>query len=90
MAGMGGTEVRSKREETMRTMRWAAELSAQADGRLANLGVAELAALLESEAMVRRSAATGRAVSASVQKIANAQLRPLDGHVVAAPPAPGS
>ncbi|MBD3783713.1 MAG: hypothetical protein IE926_12305 [Micrococcales bacterium] len=42
-------EARSKREETMRTMRWAAELSAGGDQQLANLGVAELSALLESD-----------------------------------------
>ncbi|WP_173954800.1 hypothetical protein [Hyphomicrobium sulfonivorans] len=42
-------ETRSKREETMRTMRWAAELSASADDRTVSLGVAELAALLESD-----------------------------------------
>lgn len=42
-------ETRSKREETLRTLRWAAELSASADGRLANLGVAELEALLSSD-----------------------------------------
>lgn len=42
-------ETRSKREETMRTMRWAAELSASTDDRTASLGVAELTALLESD-----------------------------------------
>lgn len=42
-------ETRSKREETLRTMRWAAELSASKEDRLANLGVAELEALLDSD-----------------------------------------
>lgn len=41
-------ETRSRREETMRTMRWAAELSASSDPRTASLGVAELDALLVS------------------------------------------
>ena len=42
-------ETRSKREETLRTMRWAAELSASDEERLAVLGVAELEALLGSD-----------------------------------------
>jgi len=42
-------ETRSKREETLRTMRWAAELSASDKDRLAVLGVAELEALLGSD-----------------------------------------
>jgi hypothetical protein len=46
--GAGELETRSKREETMRNLRWAAELSARHDERLASLGVAELKALLTS------------------------------------------
>jgi len=42
-------ETRSRREETMRNLRWAAELSANRDDRLADLGVAELTALLRSD-----------------------------------------
>lgn len=42
-------ETRSKREETMRTLRWAAELSASDQPNLAQLGVAELVALAESD-----------------------------------------
>lgn len=42
-------EIRSRREETMRSLRWAAELSVSRDDRLADLGVAQLAALLESD-----------------------------------------
>lgn len=42
-------EMRSKREETLRNMRWAAELSASDKSRLATLGVAQLEALLESD-----------------------------------------
>lgn len=41
-------EIRSRREEDMRTLRWAAELATSADDRIANLGVAELTALLGS------------------------------------------
>ena len=39
---------RSRHEEVMRTLRWAAELAVSADARLAELGVAELNALTES------------------------------------------
>ncbi|WP_446664987.1 hypothetical protein [Flexivirga sp. B27] len=42
-------EARSKREETMRILRWAAELAVSADNRIASLGVAELATLLDSD-----------------------------------------
>ena len=42
-------ETRSKREETMRTLRWAAELAASDKDDLAQLGVAELRALLDSD-----------------------------------------
>lgn len=43
------TEQRSLREETMRTLRWAAELAVSADVARAALGVAELRALSQSE-----------------------------------------
>ena len=42
-------EIRSKREETMRNLRWAAELAVKDDDRMADLGVAQLAALLNSD-----------------------------------------
>lgn len=42
-------ETRSRREETMRNLRWAAELAVDEDDRMADLGVAQLAALLESD-----------------------------------------
>ncbi|HEV8221265.1 MAG TPA: hypothetical protein VGQ05_13425 [Streptosporangiaceae bacterium] len=42
-------EVRSKREEVMRILRWAAELAVSDDQAHARLGVAQLGALLESE-----------------------------------------
>ena len=41
-------ESRSRREEVMRTLRWAAELAAAKEPGLAQLGVAELAALSRS------------------------------------------
>lgn len=37
--------------------------------------------------MVKRSATTGRSVSSSVRKIANAKIRPLNGSQAAAPQA---
>lgn len=42
-------EARSKREETMRILRWAAELAVSLDDRMADLGVAQLGALLTSD-----------------------------------------
>ncbi|MFT4297523.1 MAG: hypothetical protein QM582_19140 [Micropruina sp.] len=42
-------ESRSRREETMRTLRWAAELAASDRPNLAQLGVAELVSLGESD-----------------------------------------
>jgi hypothetical protein len=42
-------EFRSKREEVMRILRWAAELSVSDDQAHVRLGVAELGALLQSE-----------------------------------------
>lgn len=42
-------EARSRREETMRNLRWAAELSVNLDDRMADLGVAQLVALLSSD-----------------------------------------
>lgn len=42
-------EARSKREETMRILRWAAELAVSLGDRIADLGVAQLGALLTSD-----------------------------------------
>jgi hypothetical protein len=42
-------ETRSRREETMRNLRWAAELAVSNDDGMADLGVNQLAALLESD-----------------------------------------
>lgn len=42
-------ETRSRREETMRNLRWAAELAVSKDDGMADLGVNQLAALLESD-----------------------------------------
>lgn len=42
-------EQRSRREEAMRNLRWAAELAVSLDDRIADLGVRQLAALLESD-----------------------------------------
>ena len=42
-------ETRSKREEVMRSLRWAAELAVSADETQARLGVAQLRALGESD-----------------------------------------
>jgi hypothetical protein len=42
-------EIRSKREEVMRVLRWAAELAVSDDEAHARLGVAQLGVLLDSE-----------------------------------------
>ncbi len=42
-------ETRSRREETMRNLRWGAELAVSADDRTARLGIAQLRALAESD-----------------------------------------
>jgi hypothetical protein len=42
-------EARSRREETMRSLRWGAELAVSADDRTARLGIAQLRALAESD-----------------------------------------
>ena len=42
-------EARSRREEMMRTLRWAAELAVADDDAISSLGVAQLVALAESE-----------------------------------------
>lgn len=43
------TETRSKREETMRNLRWAAELAASDDDRQSALGVSQLTALASAD-----------------------------------------
>jgi hypothetical protein len=43
------TDTRSKREELMRNLRWAAELAASEEERKSELGVAQLTALGESD-----------------------------------------
>lgn len=42
-------EARSRREETMRNLRWAAELAVTGEDRRAALGVSQLVALLDSD-----------------------------------------
>lgn len=42
-------ETRSRREETMRNLRWAAELAVRDDDRMSSLGVDQLVALLDSD-----------------------------------------
>lgn len=50
-------EARSRREETMRTMRWAAELACSDNDKLTLVGVAELEALYVSNLLDRDQAA---------------------------------
>lgn len=47
-------EMRSRREETMRNLRWAAELAVREDERTAVLGATQLMALVESDLLDER------------------------------------
>ena len=53
-------EQRSRREETMRNLRWAAELAVREDDRMADLGVAQLEALLDSDLLDMRRRSSSR------------------------------
>ncbi|GAB3993309.1 hypothetical protein [Nocardioides marmoraquaticus] len=70
-------ETRSKREETLRTMRWAAELSASREDRLAGLGVAELEALLGSDLLEESEKTFVEAALSAVYEDAEEQLDEL-------------
>ena len=72
-------ETRSKREETLRNLRWAAELSASEKGRLATLGVAELEALLESDLLEENEKIFVEAAFGAVYEDPEAELDQLGG-----------
>lgn len=74
-------ETRSKREETMRTMRWAAELSASDDDRTASLGVAELTALLESDLLDESDKVFVEAALDAVYEPVETEIEQLGGDV---------
>lgn len=72
------TETRSKREETMRNLRWAAELAVSDDPRSALLGLTQLQALdeadmLDAEQKVFVTAALGAVVAGPLSTITAAE-----------------
>lgn len=88
----GETETRSRREETMRTLRWAAELAISADEDEAALGVAELRALSAStmnddqqQAFV--DAALAQALAEPRSAIEEAEAQGVEAEVVLEPTA---
>jgi hypothetical protein len=83
-------EFRSKREEVMRILRWAAELSVSDDQAHARLGVAELGALLESELLDEEEKDFVQAALTAVVRVPVEQIELLgdegeDVQVVAGP-----
>jgi hypothetical protein len=68
-------ETRSRREETMRNLRWAAELAVDTDDRRAQLGVAELKALGESDLLDEEQQGF---VDAALQTVLEAPLDELE------------
>jgi len=77
-------ESRSRREETMRNLRWAAELAVSQDGRMADLGVAQLAALLDSDLLDDSEKVFVEAALDAVLEVPEAELDQLgeDAEVV--------
>lgn len=93
---MGDTEleVRSRREETMRTLKWAAELAVSDDPAKADLGLRELRALGDSAMLDPEQQSFIDAALASVYGAAEAQIEAaeVEGEevvVVVEAPVPG-
>lgn len=70
-------EIRSKREETMRNLRWAAELAIKDDDRMADLGVSQLVALLNSDLLDESEKVFVEAALDAVYEDAEAELDQL-------------
>lgn len=80
-------EIRSKREEVMRILRWAAELAVSDDEAHARLGVAQLGALLSSELLDEEEKDFVQAALEAVVRVPVQQIEQLgqDVEVVAEP-----
>ncbi len=80
-------ETRSKREETLRNLRWAAELAVHDNARIADLGVAQLEALLDSELLDDREKVFVEAALNTVYEDVELELEELgaDAEAVQAP-----
>ena len=74
-------EVRSKREEVMRILRWAAELAVSDDQAHSRLGVAELGALLQSELLDEEDKDFVQAALTAVVRVPVEQIEQFGGDV---------
>jgi hypothetical protein len=88
--GVRELEVRSKREEVMRILRWAAELAVSDDRAHAKLGVVQLGALLESELLDEEEKDFVQAALTAVVRVPVQQIEQLgeDVQVVTEPDLP--
>lgn len=68
-------ETRSNREETMRTLRWAAELGVSTDAAKARLGVAQLKALADSDML---DASQQLFIDAALQAVVKPSVQELE------------
>ncbi len=75
--GTSQLEVRSKREETMRNLRWAAECSVDLDQNKARLGLAQLKALGSSDLL---DAGQQLFIDAALQAVVRQPLRRIENH----------
>jgi hypothetical protein len=71
-------EFRSKREEVMRILRWAAELAVSDDQAHSRLGVAELGALLHSELLDEEEKDFVQAALAAVVRVPVEQIEQIE------------
>ena len=71
-------EFRSKREEVMRVLRWAAELAVSDDQAHSRLGVAELGALLQSELLDEEEKDFVQAALTAVVRVPVEQIEQLE------------
>ena len=74
-------EIRLKREEVMRILRWAAELAVSDDQAHARLGVAQLGALLESELLDEEEKDFVQAALTAVVRVPVERIEQLGGDV---------
>jgi hypothetical protein len=74
-------ETRSKREEVMRILRWAAELAVSDDQAHSSLGVAELGALLGSELLDEEEKDFVQAALEAVVRVPAERIEQLGGDV---------
>lgn len=80
-SGARELEIRLKREEVMRILRWAAELAVSDDQAHARLGVAQLGALLESELLDEEEKDFVQAALTAVVRVPVERIEQLGGDV---------